>query len=100
MPVIAICSQKRHRSTSESNHTSSVQQTKHYIDLHTIEAPIVIRDDDITVDEMHLHDLVVDGILNIYAVERECSQSRGDDRFGMDEIFAADDHWVSLTIAF
>lgn len=62
--------------------------------------PITTRDDELTVDQMHLSDMVVTGVLNIFAVERKHTDSRGSEAIGKDAIFAADDHWVCLTIAF
>lgn len=93
MPVVAICSQERHFRAPPSNGTS---QKKRCIDLHTVEMPIATRNGNLTVEETDLGALVVDGVLNIYVVERECTSTRAGDGLGKDALFAASDHWVGL----
>ena len=76
-PVMAICSKQchSHRQNRERNvddEEDRVAQRELVVDVHTSECPIEItaHNADITIEAAELEDCAVNGVLNIYAVQR------------------------------
>lgn len=98
-PVIALCSKRRHdpvklptsQPRSGPQHDTQPRST---LDLHTSEAPIETSDLDLTVNQLQLRDLLVGGILNLYAVERsEWAESHASG-IGKEVLFGLAESWV------
>ena len=68
------------------------------LDLHTSESPIEasILNLDLTIDELCLTDCAINGVLNIYVVERKASPASNQGESGKDAIFLTGDPWVSF----
>ena len=64
------------------------------LDLHTSEAPIETENLNLTIDQIGLKDSVVNGVLNIYAVQRKTADSAISRGSGKDAIFLEADYWV------
>jgi hypothetical protein len=93
--VLSVCSLFRHEQSK-----SRVDQglnDRSDLDLHTSEAPIEISslNLDLTIDELGLTEYAINGVLNIYVVERKISARNGDSESGKDAIFANGSAWVS-----
>ncbi|KAI4936692.1 hypothetical protein J4E86_011309 [Alternaria arbusti] len=76
-PVMAICSKKCHSHRQDRERTvddeeDRVAQRNLVVDVHTSECPLEItaHNADITIEAAGLEDCAVNGILNIYAVQR------------------------------
>lgn len=122
MPVVAICSKARHAAAKHEklqrksgvrpipNTTSNSQsedkvldctepwarvQETYDLDLHTSEGYIAVTSTSLTLEQACLDDLLVDGVLNLYCVERE---NRGDSisDVGKEAIFGISSAWVLL----
>jgi hypothetical protein len=67
------------------------------LDLHTSEAPIEISNlnIDLTIDELGLTEYAINGVLDIYVVERKISARNGDMESGKDAIFVKGSSWVT-----
>jgi hypothetical protein len=67
------------------------------LDLHTSEAPIEISSLNInlTIDELGLTEYAINGVLDIYVVERKTSARNGDTESGKDAIFVNGSAWVN-----
>jgi hypothetical protein len=67
------------------------------LDLHTSEAPIEISslNIDLTIDELGLTDFAINGVLDVYVVERKLSQGKTETESGKDAIFVHGNAWVS-----
>lgn len=98
-PIIAICSKQRHEpvkpkmSQPKSSSRPSVQP-RNVLDLHTSEAPIETTDLELTVNQLQLRDLLVGGILNIYAVERSEWPESCASGIGKEVVFGLAESWV------
>ncbi|KIW06114.1 uncharacterized protein PV09_03281 [Verruconis gallopava] len=91
-PIVALCSKSKHRSHESSN--SANEDLPVRLDLHTAEAPIDTPLSHLTMAELGLEDVLVDGVLNIYSLSRkECPGTRLDAGKGQATIFGAAPHW-------
>jgi len=70
-------------------------QDTYDLDLHTSEGYIAVTSTILTLGQARLDDLLVDGVLNFYCVERD---NRGDSTsdIGKDAIFGISSAWVLL----
>jgi hypothetical protein len=64
------------------------------LDLHTSEVPIETINLHLTIDQIDLRDSIVNGVLNIYAVQRKTSGAAIERGSGKDAIFSEADYWV------
>jgi hypothetical protein len=94
LPVISICSRSRHGNSSTRGQGTDARSD---LDLHTSEAPIETSslNIDLTIDELGLVDYAINGILDIYVVERKLSLGQKEGESGKDAIFIDDNAWVS-----
>jgi hypothetical protein len=94
MPVVSVCSKERHGGTLFSASSANIQSV---LDMHTSETPITITslNIDLSVDDLGLADFAINGILDIYVVERKVSPRGNQAELGQDAIFLAGDVWVS-----
>jgi hypothetical protein len=91
-PIVTLCSKSRHQEDTSSNPTSCEIPTR--LDIHTAEAPISTPLSGLTVAEMGLEDVMIDGVLNVYAVARkEVPSASQDTSLGMAAIFEKASHW-------
>lgn len=69
LPVLAICSRDRHPSAISS---ATALDRDLILDIHTSECPIKLtsHNAEVTLADANLSDCAVDGVLNIYAVQR------------------------------
>jgi len=123
MPIVAICSKARHATTKhkemesesdtrpKSNATSNFSpdvevldnagfgarpvQNTYDLDLHTSEGYIAVASTCLTLRQARLDDLIVDGVLNLYCVERDNRGASTSD-IGKDAIFGISSAWVLL----
>lgn len=91
LPVVSLCSRGRH-----TNNTASILGRVKVLDLHTSEVPIETTDLDLTIGKMGLRECVVNGVLAIYAVERNVSGQNAARGSGQDAIFMNADCWVCV----
>ncbi len=87
--VVALCSKQRHEPRKPP--TTPIHRI---LDLHTHEAPIETTDSKLTLDQLNLEDLLVDGILNIYAVERLGWATSFVGGIGKEVLFGLSEAWV------
>ncbi|KAK7973177.1 hypothetical protein PG988_007311 [Apiospora saccharicola] len=95
-PTVAVCSKQRHAPISANVESDGEEQRKGFIlDLHTSELPIHPACVDITLVESGLGDLAVDGVIDIYCVNRQIAGGGGGDAVGIGKtnIFRARPHW-------
>ena len=93
--IVTICSVKRHqRYETASDGTSGAAAAESLVlDLHTAECPIKTKDLDLTLEDLSLTELVIDGVLTIYAVPRQTSLAPSRNLTGKDSIYLAGSHW-------
>jgi hypothetical protein len=93
--VLSVCSLLRHEQ-SKSRADQSLNDRSD-LDLHKSEAPIEISslNIDLTIDELGLTEYAVNGVLDIYVVERRISARNGDVESGKDAIFVKGSAWVT-----
>ena len=65
------------------------------LDLHTSEAPITTARNDVPLEDLGLEDMVVDGILNLFAVVRRATPEFQERAVGKNGIYLANNFWVS-----
>ena len=65
------------------------------LDLHTSEAPITTTRNDVSIEDLGLEDMVVDGILNLFAVVRSATPEFQERAVGKSGIYLANNFWVS-----
>jgi hypothetical protein len=70
------------------------------LDLHTSEAPITTARNDVPIGDLGLEDMVVDGILNLFAVVRRATPEFQERAVGKNGIYLANNFWVSQTPSF
>ena len=70
------------------------------LDLHTSEAPITTTRNDISIEDLGLEDMIVDGILNLFAVIRKATPEFQKRAVGKNGIYLANNFWVSQTPMF
>jgi hypothetical protein len=98
MPIVCVCSKVRHEDLGfkEEIPFNEMHGFTKILDLHTFEAPITTANYDLTVDQIGLKDLTIDGVLNLYAVTRDTSATSSARVTGKDAIFLEAEHWVSV----
>lgn len=105
MPVIAVCSRQCHTSPSK-NGKSPIHPNNGYIeepsrlmdlDLHTFEGPIGTADRNLNLTEAGLEDCTVNGVLDLFVVERS-SKPDSIQKLGKEAIYRAAEVWVSFII--
>jgi hypothetical protein len=69
------------------------------LDLHTSEAPITTTRNDISIEDLGLEDMIVDGILNLFAVIRKATPGFQERTVGKNGIYLPNDFWVSRTFS-
>ena len=92
-PIIAICSKGAHRKISDENSLEYDAGEGKILDLHTAEAPINTTDLSLTINQLHLQDCIVNGIVTIYAMERTISSATRSKARGKQAIFGLSSHW-------
>lgn len=78
LPAISVCCEQRHsRSGSANSGDGLSNRTSNGLDLHTSECPIEMStlNAALSLDALGLVDCAIDGVLNIYAVERRLSMT-------------------------
>lgn len=94
LPVVSVCAKSRHSKMYQTA-TASPMNTS-ILDLHTAEGPIQTSCLGFSVEKLGLTDLVVNGVLSIYAVERRADSTASKRQaLGKDAMFSTADHWVS-----
>ncbi|KAH7403530.1 hypothetical protein BKA64DRAFT_669265 [Cadophora sp. MPI-SDFR-AT-0126] len=100
LPIISICSKQRHgelkRSRSSNFRGPHTSPGSTGLDLHTWESPIELSTTNmnLTLDDLCLTECAIDGILNIYVVERRFSNNdETENESGKDAIFLESDAW-------
>jgi hypothetical protein len=93
LPVLSVCSRARH----ERSNADSGFADRSDLDLHTSETPIETSSLNmgLTIDELGLTDYAINGVLNIYVVQRKLSAEMVDTESGKDAIFVNGNAWVS-----
>ncbi|KAK3291654.1 uncharacterized protein B0H64DRAFT_409684 [Chaetomium fimeti] len=97
--IVTICSAKRHRRyeiADDQNADPASPTTAAVLDLHTAECPILTQDVDLTLEELCLTELAIDGVLTIYAVPRQFSSAPAgalSSKRGQDAIYVNGAHW-------
>lgn len=93
--IVTICSAKRHQRYEPTNGEDSGDVSlapSFVLDLHTAESPVRTQNFDLTLEELGLADLAIDGILTVYAVARSRS-STAKVLKGQNEIYLNGPHW-------
>ena len=108
LPVVAVCSANRHpiqrrRSSDAFDSCDSSDGTfdttkssplTSVLDLHSAEGPIETARLNASAEELGLTELVVNGVLSIYAIERRHQPSSGSGKtLGKDKMFGLAPHW-------
>lgn len=97
---MSICSHERHRSASASERydtgASFAMPKRNVLDLFTSEVPIETAKLDLTIDQIDLKDSMVNGVLNIYVIQRKTLGTTVNRGSGKDAIFSEADYWVCL----
>ncbi|KAK8004889.1 hypothetical protein PG990_010926 [Apiospora arundinis] len=91
--IVALCSKKRHVSSSIiGTEVEAKHEKRTVLDLHTLELPLHPSCMDVTLEKSKLGGLAVDGIIDIYCVNRKTT---GDDDSnpGMLNAFSVRSHW-------
>lgn len=100
---MSICSHERHRSASASERhdtgASFAIPKRSVLDLHTSEVPIETAKLDLTIDQIDLKDSMVNGVLNIYVIQRKTTGTTINRGSGKDAIFLEADYWVRYFFA-
>lgn len=94
--MVSLCSRARHDDEDSPHPTADGLGGgwRKTLDLHTSEAPIETTNLDRTVDDLGLRECTVNGVLNIYAVERAIPETNSARGSGQDAIFTRADCWV------
>ena len=92
LPVVAICSNLRHPNYG-IDATSDKKTEQITLDLHVAEATIATTNLDMTVQDLSLQELLVNGVLNLYVITRKSGENNNDDTFGKGGIFLSDHCW-------
>ncbi|KAF4633485.1 hypothetical protein G7Y89_g4628 [Cudoniella acicularis] len=103
LPVLSLCSKNRHRSRSkdDAENKSEVPEPdltafgRSVVDIHTSEAPIELSqlNLNLTLQQLGLIDLTINGVLDIFVVERKVSHQNAAEELGKDAIFLNGDAW-------
>jgi ubiquitin-protein ligase/uncharacterized protein YegL len=93
--IVTICSIKRHQryETASDGNSDAAAAELLALDLHTAESPVKTKDLDLTLEELCLTELVIDGVLTIYAVPRHTSLAPARNLTGKDSIYLTGVHW-------
>lgn len=92
LPVVSICAKSRHSTIDQVTPVPSPVST--VLDLHTAEGPIHTGCLDASAEELGLTELIVNGVLSLYAVERRTHSTAQEKTIGKDAIFSAARYWV------
>jgi hypothetical protein len=94
LPIVSVCSIANHKTGPDTIPTLSALPPPSLptLDLHTAESPLNTQYLDQTVSQVGLSDLVVNGILCLYALSRQES-TKSVKRVGKTEMYTADPHW-------
>lgn len=94
LPVVSVCAKSRHSNLPPI--TTASPAAISMLDLHTAEGPIETSCLNFSIEKLGLTDLVVNGVLSIYAVERRSdSTTIARQILGKDALFSTANHWVS-----
>jgi hypothetical protein len=74
-------------------------QKRSVLDLHTSELPIETAKLDLTIDQIDLNDSMVNGVINIYVIQRKATGAVINRDSGKDGIFIEADYWVRFVTA-
>ncbi|KIX05990.1 uncharacterized protein Z518_03964 [Rhinocladiella mackenziei CBS 650.93] len=96
LPVVAVCSSHRHKHDSDTI-PAGENLCRVKLDLHTIEGPINTANLNLTMKDMRLADLAVNGVLTIYAVHWTSTGSEKHAK-SQDAMFTAASHWKLPTV--
>ncbi|KAK4952054.1 hypothetical protein LTR10_009974 [Elasticomyces elasticus] len=101
-PVVAVCSKLRHvpahaRTVGSENEQTDASRA-HVLDLHTKEIPIHSGSHEATLEQAGLSELAVDGVVDIFVVERATSGTVTLPPRGRDSIFRSHPHWEPPTV--
>jgi hypothetical protein len=96
-PVLAICSRDQHstkRPTRTGDASPAAEGRDLIVDIHTLECPIELtaHNADITLADVGLEDCAIDGVLNIFAIER-WTNGQMESVHGKAGIFKKSDSW-------
>jgi hypothetical protein len=95
LPIVSVCAKSRHSDADSATITNSALNQA--LDLHTAEGPIEISCLDRTIEQHGLTDLLVNGVLSIYAIERRAEVTKLlKPALGKDALFTTAHHWVSF----
>jgi hypothetical protein len=95
VPVVSVCSRQRHAPQhARVIHEDGSEEQGRLLDLHTSESPINRACQDVTLKESGIAALAVDGIIDIYAVNRATTKdSGGTSGVGKSAVFRYRSHW-------
>ena len=74
-------------------------QERSVLELYTSELPIETAKLDLTIDQIDLNDSMVNGVINIYAIQRKATGAVINRGSGKDRIFIEADYWVRYVTA-
>ncbi|KAK0721004.1 hypothetical protein B0H67DRAFT_487271, partial [Lasiosphaeris hirsuta] len=94
---VSICSKKRHPEGPESQDAVQTSESRDafVVDLHTVESPIKTSHYYLTLGELGLDELAVEGVLTLYAVPRIVSPAESTRVIGLGQnrIYLYGKHW-------
>ncbi|KAK3369954.1 hypothetical protein B0H63DRAFT_551902 [Podospora didyma] len=90
--IVSICSIRRHQQGTSAAADLGSSGSSAILDLHTSESPITTPHIDLTLEDLGLAELVVNGALTLFAVSRHLARSVRSDR-GQDRIYLNAEHW-------
>jgi len=95
LPIVSVCAKSRHPDADPDTITNFTLNQA--LDLHTAEGPIETSCLDYTIEQLGLTDLLVNGVLSIYAIERRTEVTKlRRPALGKDALFTTAHHWVSF----
>jgi hypothetical protein len=98
LPVVSVCAKSRHSDMHHQTSTTPPFGVTSALDLHTAEGPIQTSCMDFSAQRLGLTELVVNGVLSVYAVERKADPVSPERQvLGKDAMFSTASHWVSLS---
>jgi hypothetical protein len=95
-PVLAICSNAQHATRAQTTYgRTDVESRDLIVDIHTLECPIEItaHNAGITLADAGLEDCAIDGVLNIFAVQR-WENAQAETAQGKAGIFKKSEAWT------
>ena len=115
LPAVALCSKDMHQGNPKAKgrpepdegpktpHGQTVKQEDMFeddwydLDLHIAEAPIEVLDQSLTLETASLNECTVNGVLNLYVVERSCLRTPMSTSLGKEAIFSHAPCWHTNT---